>query len=98
MLGAFLTREDRVMTSRMHLGLRVSALLVLAALALLPRARGAHHDPTVAGRAVSARSVETISAKLENRALENRDVRRAPGTSQASLAVVADADESRLTN
>jgi hypothetical protein len=99
MFGASPRIEDRRMTARTHLGLRLAGLLVLVALALVPRTRHGHHDPAIVGRAAGARMMETVSARptgtLSDAKPRPRTVTHTP---TVPLDVLVDVDESRLTN
>ncbi len=104
MFGAFRKTEDRVMSSRTHLGLRIGGLVVLVVLALLPRSRAAHSDPAItvsAFRAHEAHSLELVSAKpaasLSDAKPRSR-ASRAPRAPRADGDIVANVDESALTN
>ena len=52
------------MSPRAHLGLRLSGLLLLLAVAAWPRSRGEHHDRAVLGVATPAHLAVTTAARL----------------------------------
>jgi len=83
------------MSSRAHLGLRIGSLLVLAALLVLPKTRAAHSDPAIGERAHTAHSLELVSAKPTGTL---SDAKPRPRTPRIDEAVIANVDESRLTN
>ena len=99
------------MTARTHLGLRLGGLLVLVGLVLLPKTRGAHHDPAISTVARAAHVMETVAAKPSGTLVDDKPrPRTATGFAASGFAgtsthgpsvvldVVADVDESRLTN
>lgn len=53
------------MSARAHLGLRLSGLLLLLAVTLWPRSRGAHHDREIADTTTPAHLAVTTATRLE---------------------------------
>lgn len=66
------------MSPRAHLGLRLSGLLLLLAVAVWPRSRRDHHDRAVLGVATTAHLAVTTAARLETDEAPRPRAARAP--------------------